>query len=174
MMTTPINSPEELIALRSTNAELLKKSKDRKAKLAEHEATITDLKARLTIAETALADATVGAPLRGMAAALSPVPDLWLAEFAKHYKAEMKGGKLQVLDMEGKPVMDGDQEVPFENQAIAKLLGNSDKDELASFAHIMFGSRASGGGAVASQSSGIPHPEKQQEKTATMPQFGLR
>ena len=173
-MPDTLTPAEEIAALRTSKAELLKKSKERKAKVAEHEATITDLQARLSTAQTALADATVGAPLRSMAATLSPVPELWIAEFGKHYITELKDGKLQVLDMDGKPVMDGESAIDFTASAIAKLLIGTDKDDLATFAHIMYGSKASGGGASPSPGSQVQWPEKQPGKQPDRPQFGLR
>ena len=173
-MSSTLTPAEELEALRTSNAELVKKSRDRKAKVAKHEATITDLQARLSTAETALADATVGAPLRSMAATLSPVPSLWLAEFAKHYKVELKDGKLQVLGMDGKPVMDGDAAVEFSAPSIAKLLIGGQDAELGSFPHIMYGSKATGGGASPAPGSQVQYPDKQPGKQPDRPQFGLR
>lgn len=173
-MPDTLTPAEELAALRTSNAELLKKSRDRKAKITEHEATITDLQARLSTAETALQDAIVGAPLRSMAAALSPIPDVWLAEFAKHYKVELKDGKLSLLTLDGKPVMDGESEVPMDATAISKLLTAGENEDLASFTHIMYGSKATGGGASPSPSYGVTFPEKQQDKQGATPQFGLR
>jgi hypothetical protein len=173
-MPDTLTPAEELVALRTSNAELLKKSRDRKAKVTEHEATITDLQTRLTTAETVLHDATVGAPLRSMAAALSPVPELWLAEFAKHYRVELKDGKLSLLTLDGKPVIDGDVEVPMDATAISKLLTAGENEGLSSFTHIMYGSKATGGGASPSLSYGVTFPEKQKNKPVATPQFGLR
>ena len=173
-MPETMTAQQELEALRTSNAELVKKSRDRKAKVAEYAATITDLQARLTTAETALADATVGAPLRSMAAALSPVPELWLAEFAKHYKVELKDGKLQVLGMDGKAVMDGEAAIEFTAPSIVKLLIGGQDAELGSFPHIMYGSKASGGGASPSPGSQVHYPEKQKDAPPSKPQFGLR
>lgn len=173
----PDTSPavEELELLRTTNADLLKKSRDRKAKVTEHETTIADLTARLTTAETALHEATVGTPLRAMAVTVSPVPELWLAEFAKHYKVEMKDGKLQVLDTDGKPAMDGEQPVEFTAPAIIKLLTASDDEALSSFAYITRGSLAAGGGASQqNRGIGIPGSDKPTGKPPEQPQFGLR
>jgi hypothetical protein len=173
-MPETLTPAEELLALRTSNAELLKKSRDRKAKVTEHEATITDLQTRLTTAETALHDATVGAPLRSMAAALSPIPDVWLAEFAKHYKVELKDGKLALLTLDGKPVMDGESEVPMDATAISKLLTAGNNEDLASFTHIMYGSKATGGGASPAPGSQVQYPDRQQDRQGAKPQFGLR
>jgi hypothetical protein len=173
-MADTLTPAEELVALRTTNAELLKKSKERKAKVAEHEITITDLQTQLTAATAALHDATVGAPLRSMAATLSPIPDVWLAEFAKHYKVELKDGKLALLTLDGKAVMAGDVEVPFDAQAVGKLLTAGDNEDLASFKHIMYGSRATGGGASPAPGSQVQYPEKQTGNQPERPQFGLR
>jgi hypothetical protein len=173
-MPETLTPAEELVALRTSNADLLKKSRDRKSKVTEHEATITDLQTRLTTAETALHDATVGAPLRSMAAALSPIPGVWLAEFAKHYKVELKDGKLALLTLDGKPVMDGDSEVSFDSAAISKFLTAGTNEDLASFTHIMYGSKATGGGASPSPGSQVQYPEKQTGNQPERPQFGLR
>ena len=59
----------EVELLRTANAELSVKAKDRKAKIAE-------LESKLATAETALHEATVGAPLRQLAHTVSPVPEL--------------------------------------------------------------------------------------------------
>ena len=169
---TPVN---EIEVLRKTNVTLLQKSRDRKAKITEHEATIADLQSRLSAASTALHDATVAQPLRKMAETLSPVPELWLAEFAKHFKVELKDGKLAVLTAKGEPATDGDKPVEFDAPSLIKLLTGSENEELASFAFITRGSLASGGNASQhTATSSFPYPERVQEKTSARPQFGLR
>jgi hypothetical protein len=99
---------------------------------------------------------------------------VWLAEFGKHYKVEMKDAKLVLLTLDGKPVMDGDVEVPFDAQAVGKLLTAGVNEDLASFTHIMYGSRATGGGASPAPGSQVQYPEKQTGNQPERPQFGLR
>ena len=176
-MSTATETPivDELDVLRKTNVTLLQKSRDRKAKIAEHEATIADLQTKLTTATTALHEATVAQPLRAMAESLSPVPELWLAGFAKYYKLESRNGKLAVLTSEGEAAMDGDKPVEFTAPALIKLLTGSDSEELASFAYITRGSLASGGGSSQqNRATGFPDTSKPQDKAVVQPRFGLR
>lgn len=173
-MPETLTPAEEIAALRTTNAELLRKSKERKAKVTENETTIADLQARLTTAESALHDATVGAPLRSMAATLSPVPDVFMAELAKHYKVDLKDGKLVLLTLDGKPVKDGEDEVAFNAKALSKLLTAGTNEDFATFPHIIYGSKASGGGASPSPGSSFPYPDKQTGKQVERSPFGLR
>jgi hypothetical protein len=173
MPDTPV---DEIAVLRSTNGELLAKLKDRKTKLAEAEASVADLTTRVSTAEAALRTATIDRPLRAMAETISPTPSIWMQEFSKHFKVELRGDKLQVLDLEGNPVKDGDAEIEFTAPALIKLLtGDIGNEALSSFAYITRGSLAAGAGASqGNRNGGIVGPERQQEKQSATSQFGLR
>jgi hypothetical protein len=173
-MPETLKPAEEIAALRSTNADLLKKARDRKDKVTEHEATIATLTTQLQTAKSALYDAQVGGPLGALADSVSPVPAVFLAELAKHARVELKDGRLVLLTPDGKPVMDGEKEVPFDSAAISKFLTAGTNKDFATFPHIMFGSKASGSGASPSPGSQVQYPEKQTGNQPERPQFGLR
>ncbi len=62
---------DELEVLRRTNAELVKKSSDRKARIAELETANATLQTDLAAAQTAFHDMTVSAPMKQLAEAVS-------------------------------------------------------------------------------------------------------
>jgi methionyl-tRNA formyltransferase len=166
---------DELEVLRRTNAELLKKSADRKARILELEASTAELTTKLTTADTVIHEMTVGAPLKRMAESVSPVPEIWLAEFAKHFKVELKDGKLAVLTLTGEPATNKKGEsVEFTNAGIVGLVANSDKDELKAFNVITIVSKASGGGATGSTGSGNFPTETKPTAAKPTVHFGLR
>lgn len=165
---------QELTALRTANAQLLKKAKDRKDKVTEYESTITSLNTQLQTAKSALYDAQVGGPLQAMADSISPIPAVFLSELAKHAKVELLDGKLVLRTLDGKPLLADDKEVPFDSVAISKFLTAGTNNDFAVFPHLVVGSRASGGGASPSPGSQVQYPEKQTGKQGASPQFGLR
>jgi hypothetical protein len=171
--------PNEVELLRTQIAEVTEKSRTRKARIAELESQLADATGKLAVSETALHEATVGAPLRQLAATVSPVPELWTAEFQKHYKLQLKDGKLSVLDLEGKPVVGGDGKEPiaFEPNAIAKLVTDDDNAISQTFKHITAVSFSSGGGASGTKEQTLPGTDyRPKPKTPDAPraQFGLR
>ena len=167
----------ELAVLRQTNAELTQKNKERKDRILTLVKKQDELTAKLTAAEAGLYEATVGAPLKKMAEAVSPVPELWQSEFLKHYKVEMKDGKLAVLTQKGEQAMVKDKPVEFTRAGLTDLLIKSDAPEFRAFKTIMAVSSASGGGAGSLTASGKGNG---QASNASIPaskpavQFGLR
>ena len=115
--------------------------------------------------------------MRAMAEAVSVVPEIWLTEFAKHFKVEFKDGLLIVLTAAGEPAIDKKGEpVPFTQDAIVSLVTKSDKPEFKAFDVITIGSRASGGGAGGSQAGGnhVPTDNKSAAPAKQPTHFGLR
>jgi hypothetical protein len=170
-----MSASNELEGLRTANAELTEKSRTRKAKIVELENQVAELTGKLEASNTALHDATISAPLRQLATVVSPVPELWTIEFQKHYKLEMRDGRLTLLDSNGEPVMDGKEPVEFTPNSIAKLVTDENNEDLTVFRHITAGSLASGGGATADRGSTFPtidSPKKALDKSTNM--FGLR
>ena len=106
MADEPIN--DELETLRKTNSELTAKVHKLREKITALEGENVTLKATAEEAEARRHDAVVGKPLRDLAAAISPAPELFLQEFAKEWKVEPdKDGKLQILRLEdGKQARD--------------------------------------------------------------------
>jgi hypothetical protein len=131
----------------------------------------------LIATETALHDATVVAPLRQMAEEVSPVPELWLAEFGKHFKVDLKDGKLAVLTSAGEPAMLKDSPVEFTRGALTTLLAKSDDPTLKAFKTIMVASYASGGGAGGAQGGRAYFGNDGKQSEPAQPErvrFGLR
>jgi hypothetical protein len=171
-----MSAPNEVELLRIQIAEVTEKSRTRKGRIAELETQLAEATGQLTASETALRDATVGAPLRQLAAVVSPVPTLWVEHFQKHYKLELNDGALAVLDIKGEPVMDGDKPIAFEPDSISKLLTDDDNEQSVVFKHITAVSFASGGGASADRVGTEPTISNPKPKASatTHSQFGLR
>ena len=122
MPDEPIN--DELETLRKTNGELTAKLHKLREKITALEGENVTLKATAEEAEARRHDAVVGKPLRDLANAISPVPDIFLSEFLKEYKVEPdKDGKLQILRLEdGKPARDKNgNAVDFTHNGIFRL-----------------------------------------------------
>ncbi len=162
---------DEISVLRQTVTELTNKATNRKTRIAALEDENKKLKASLATAEHAAYEATVGEPLQRLADAISPMPDLFLAEFAKlGYKIAKRDGKLVVMQND-KPV----EGTEFTMDGLVKLLAKSDDPAHKNFKHLIITSRASGGGAVGQQpSSFIPVEEKLKPSNAPKTNFGLR
>ena len=161
---------EELATLRRVNSDLLTKSATRKARVKELEATVSDLESKLTEAATSIHDLTVGGPLKAMAKSISTAPDAWLAYFAKCYKVESIKGELTLLTLDGKPVLKAEKTVPFERDALTRLLTDNAHAHADVFKSITIASRASGAGG----GFGAPRTVRPVEKKQQRPQFGLR
>jgi|GEM_PF-4553062 len=167
------NDITELQTLRQTVAELTAKNTTRKARIAELETSVQTLQASLTTTQTTLYQVEVGEPLQTMANAVSPMPELFLSEFARcGYKVAKTDGKLVVIQND-KPV----EGAEFTVQGLTKLLANSNDPTLKSFKHLMIASRASGGGATGA-ADGRPLYQEQRTPDAAQPKptrrLGLR
>ncbi len=170
----------ELTKLRTSHSEVLEKNRERKAKITELEASVTDLQGKLATTETALHDATVGAPLRQLAHTVSPVPDLFLTQFAKQYNVEQIDGKLTVLDAaKGEPVLSEGKPLEFTATAIGKMVTDGDSDFARTMQHITFSTLAGGTGSTGSKSVSPVQAHfsgrgKKEEPKVNLQQFGLR
>ena len=166
----------ELSTLRTTNAELVQKSRSRAARITDLVAKQDELTSKLTASETALHEATVGRPLREMAETVSPVPELWQGEFLKHFKVELTDGRLVVLTQAGEPAKVKDEPVEFTREGLTTLLAQSDAPELKAFKTIMVSSLASGGGARTQGNGRHTATGTSQSETNSVPKpsFGLR
>lgn len=96
---------EELIRLRAHAGELLaeKKNADKRAKGFEDQ-----LQAALVEVENlkvAFQDFHIKRPLARLAEEISPIPDVWTAEFTKKYKVEAEGDDLRIFTLDGKPCL---------------------------------------------------------------------
>lgn len=159
----------EVEKLRSSNAELVARHAKDKTRLAELETQNADLQGKLAEADKTIKAATVDGPLRRMADEVSKVPELFLEQFSKHYKLEMQDGKLTLLSTDGKPVTgkDGKTAIPFERDALTKLLTEGDDARAKTFQAILIATRASGAGSSPGQTTLRTAPVKAH-------QFGLR
>ncbi|NYF80571.1 hypothetical protein [Granulicella arctica] len=151
-MTQPIENSNEIAVLKQTLAEVQAKATARKARITELETQVATLTTNLSASQTELQNITINTPLRTMAESLSVVPDIWIAEFKKHFKVELKDGKLSVLNQDGEPALAKDgKPVEFTRTALVGLVTKSDNAAFRPFDHITTVSLASGGGAI-----GIP------------------
>jgi hypothetical protein len=103
----PVDSVE-IETLRAAHQDLLVKRQKDKARIAELEVAAIALQDAAKVANAATHEALIGVPLRKMAATVSDVPELWLAEFAKYYTidADKSDGKIIVTTLDGKPALD--------------------------------------------------------------------
>jgi hypothetical protein len=194
-MTTEVNNTEvneELARLRTTLAELLQTKKNLQAKLetalsdlATAQADNATLQEQVKTAQQAVHDSIVGVPLRRMAAELSDLPELWLAEFEKRYSVEAdKNGELTILSKDGKPAIGKDgKPVAFTAHALWAMLtggpasyGKGDDGKL--FATITRWHGPNGAGASGASSRGTAGFSTQEPQTKSKPenrlQLGLR
>jgi uncharacterized coiled-coil protein SlyX len=164
---TPEEMATELETLRRVNGELKTKSATRKARVTELEATVTELQSKLSEASDSLRQVTIDGPLKQMSESISTAPELFLEQFSKSYRLEMVKGQLTLQTIDGKPVLKGEKPVPFEREALAKLLTAGDDAQAKIFKSITVVSRASGANSQRSnrhsQSASVPRPS-----------FGLR
>jgi hypothetical protein len=157
----------ELETLRRVNGELVTKAGNRKARVTELEATVTDLQSKLTASNNSLRQVTIDGPLKQMSESISTAPELFLEQFNKSYRLEMVKGQLTLQTADGKPVLKGEKPVPFEREALVKLLTAGDDAQARIFKSITVVSRASGAN---SQRSNRPA----QSASVPRPSFGLR
>lgn len=155
--------------LKRTNVELVAKHSKDKARIAELESATTDLQGKLTDANKAILDATVGAPLKAMAESMSSVPNTWMEQFGKIARIELQDGKLTVVSVaDSKPLTGKDgKAIPFEREALAKFLTEGTDERAKTFQAITIAHRASG----AATPNPIPHRVSAPPKHL---QFGLR
>ncbi|MDE1162306.1 MAG: hypothetical protein PW792_10230 [Acidobacteriaceae bacterium] len=138
----------ELTKLRETNADLLRAKHERGEKIKALVAELDTSKASLTTAQATIHEMTVGLPLKELASESSATPGLWLSAFNAAFKAEMKDGRLVLLNQAGEPVQAKDgKEVTPEWSSLSKHLATSDDASLKELASITRISKASGGGA---------------------------
>ena len=150
---------DELETLRRTNAELVIKSHTRKARIAE-------LEASLTTAQQQVNELLLNRPIKQLAAAISTSPETLIPSLLSDYKVELQGEELVLQTQDGKPVMHEGKAVPFEADAVRKLLlATKDEAKLRLYNSIIIVSRASGGGIL--QTGTRPEPK-------APIQFGLR
>lgn len=193
-MTIEVNNTEvneELARLRTTVAELLQAKKNLQAKL---ETALSDLSTAQTdnatlqeqvkAAQQSAHESIVGVPMRRMAAELSELPDLWLAEFQKRYdvQADGKNGELAILTKDGKPAMGKDgKPVPFTAHALWLMLtggpsnyGKGDSEKV--FATLTRWLDPNGAGANIERGTGANAPVSapQKSKQVSASPFGLR
>jgi hypothetical protein len=164
-----IDLTAEVETLRRVNGELKTKSATRKARVAELEATVADLHSKLTASNDSLRLATIDGPLKQMSKSISTAPELWLEQFGKSYQLEIVKGQLTLQTIDGKPILKGEKPVPFEREALVKLLTDGDDAQARIFRSITIASRASGA-SVPHRSNRTPVPDA--NKPAI--QFGLR
>jgi predicted RNase H-like nuclease (RuvC/YqgF family) len=152
---------DELETLRRTNGELTDKNRKRKARIEE-------LEASLTSAQQQVNELLLNRPIKQLAAAISTSPETLIPSLLSDYKVELlQGGELVLQTHEGKPVMHEGVAVPFEPDAIRKLLlATKDESKKRLYESIIIVSRASGAATV---SEGRLRPEPKAPI-----QFGLR
>ena len=172
-MSTAATIPNEIELLRTANAELSQKAKDRKAK-------VTELEGKLATAEASLREYQIDRPLRRLAEDISTIPDIWEMLFSKHYKLEMREGTLTVLDSEGEPVKTADgSPVPFTSKALGDYVCSGDSEAAKQFARLTIVTRASGSGADGGKQGTNPMSvttigKPKEEPAVPLQQFGLR
>src|SRR5690349_2732320 len=98
---------DELETLRRTNGELLEKSRTRKVRIAELEASLAASEQRVT-------ELLVNRPIKQLAAAISTSPETLIPSLLSEYKVEIQGEDLILQTQDGKPVMHDGKPVPFE------------------------------------------------------------
>ncbi|MGA9673065.1 MAG: hypothetical protein WBQ94_27955 [Terracidiphilus sp.] len=165
----PSPDTAELTILKQAHQEVLTKRQKDKARIAELESVVTGLQSKLSESTETIHQITIGVPLKTMAESMSTVPDLFLEQFSKHYKVEMVKGTLTLLSVDGQPVAAKDgSTIPFERDALTKLLTTGDDARAKTFQAITITNRASGAGGSPSKRGNATAPAK-----PTF-QFGLR
>jgi hypothetical protein len=160
----------ELETLRKAHQEVLTKNASRKTKIAELEAANAALHSQLSEASDTIREVTIGVPLKAMSESLSTAPELWIEQFSKHFRIEMKKGQLTLLSADGKPVLKEGVAVPFEREALTELLIGKDSIHGKTFKAITIISRASG----AANSTANQRSSRKPDQNKPSIQFGLR
>src|SRR5271168_580899 len=103
MADEPIPSPEaaELTVLKQVHTEVLAKRVKDRARIAELESAMTGLQTSLNESNDTIREITINGPLRQMSESMSTAPELFLEQFSKHYKLEVKAGVLTLLSADG-------------------------------------------------------------------------
>jgi hypothetical protein len=149
IVNPPTEDPAaELARLRTANAELTAKAKTRKERIATLESENAAIR-------TQLHEATVGGPMKAVAADLfGSLAEVFTEQFNKRFKTELKEGKLCVFDLEGKPLNGNDgKQVEFSRESLYPLLSDQAEPLFPAFAKSVVITKASGGAAVTPQSS---------------------
>lgn len=154
----------EVATLRTTNNELKQKSATRKQRIKELEAALSQKDIDLADASKALRQVTIDGPLKDMSESISNCGELWLEQFNKAYRLEMKDGALTLLTSDGKPLQHEGAAVPFERDALAKFLTHEKHPQSKAFRAITIANRASG-------SQGNSAPPQRKPGTAQKPNF---
>jgi hypothetical protein len=143
----------ELATLKQAHQEVLAKRQKDKARITALESATTDLQGKLSESAGTINELTIGGPLKAMAESMSTVPELFLEQFSKHFKLEMVKGALTLLSTGGEPLLGNDKKpIPFERQALTKLLTTGDDARTKTFKAITIVSHASGGSNIAANS----------------------
>lgn len=174
-------------------AAVLKKNKELLAKNAELTARIAELEGQLGDASTAqeklqseFADFHVRRPLARLAEEISPLSDVWMAEFSKHYDVNaVDGDELGIFHKDGKRCTvpkgskgEGDP-VKFTAKDIWWMLcrdnvGGAGTPESKRWDALMHWHGPSGSGAPGSSGSPAPAPAPQQPLNTPKKAFGIR
>ncbi len=159
-MAEPIepNFAAELETLRRVNAELLQKNSTRKARISELEASVGTLTTETTEAQARIKALTIDGPVNDLCESLSKAPKTLRAALESDYRIEMRDNVLTLVNpSDGKQAMHEGKPVPFERDAIMKLLlSTTDKEKQALFSSILIASKASGAGGSQSQRTVAP------------------
>lgn len=153
--------------MRKTNSELVTKNATRKQRIEELEAQLAESQTKRAESEATVQRLTVEIPLKQVAEHVSQAPDLFMEQLQKLYKVESIDGKLSLHSLNGKPVMVEGKPIPFEHQALLKLLTDEAHAQSATFRAIMVATRASGASS-STRTIAAPKPKR------TAAQFGLR
>lgn len=156
----PVQSTDatEIDILRRVNADLLQKSATRKARIQELETSVGTLIAKTTEAEARIKALTIDGPVNDLCESLSKAPKTLRAALESDYRIEMRDNVLTLVNpSDGKQAMHEGKPVPFERDAIMKLLlSATDKEKQALFSSILIASKASGSGGSQSQRTVAP------------------
>ena len=166
---------EELLRLRTTNADLLAKKQSYKTRIAELETANSDLATKLDARDAELRTIKVETPLRELAGEMSNLPELFAEKLQKHYDIQAIDGSLQLLSKDGKQVVDASgNPITLDKPSLTKLLLADKHPDSAIFKTIVIVSRATGG-AGAPRSNGLPiSPGSGANKQQPGIEFGLR
>ena len=160
----------EIERLRAKNAELLDELKAAKGKATESGREVEALRAQVE-------DSRLHRPVADLLSKVLVSSKYSAAELAEHFKFELnEAGEIEMRDTEGKPVLitekvDGEsvtRPIKLEEQEVWRYLAH----DYQKLNHIVRSSKATGGGASGSNSSGVPT-----RKTPSAPKgegFGLR
>jgi hypothetical protein len=172
--------------LLSRNARLGEDLGSAQARIAELEAQIQSFAADYAEMQSKFSDFHIRRPLARLAEEISPIPDVWIAEFQKNYDVKAVGDDLGIFTKDGQRCVtpkgwtgEG-QPVKFTARDVWGMLAYFVPDKSAPdvkrWAAMTNYFGPTGGGAPGSSSSAIHHSEApvQGPKPANSPAFGLR